>query len=45
MHATEHLMNDARRAGIKRVISKLDGAATLLDSVEGIVGRPREKTG
>ena len=45
MHATEHLMNDARSAGIKHVISKLDGAATLLDSVEGIVERPREKTG
>ncbi len=44
MHASEHLTNDARSAGIKYVISKLDGAAILLDSVESIVERPRGKT-
>ena len=44
MHASEHLMKDARNAGIKDVISKLDGPATLLASVERITQKPRDGT-
>lgn len=40
MHASEHLMKDARNAGIRDVISKLDGPANLLASLENIVERP-----
>jgi DNA-binding NarL/FixJ family response regulator len=44
MHASEHLVKDARDAGIKEVISKLDGPATLLASVESIAQKPRDPT-
>jgi DNA-binding NarL/FixJ family response regulator len=40
MHASEHLVKDAQRAGIRDVISKLDGPATLLASVESIARKP-----
>ena len=40
MHASEHLVKDAQRAGIKEVVSKLDGAATLMASVESVLPKP-----
>ena len=40
MHASEHLVKDAQRAGIKDVVSKLDGAATLMASVESVLPKP-----
>jgi DNA-binding NarL/FixJ family response regulator len=39
-HTTEHIMKDAERAGIKQVVSKLDGPATLMASVESIIPKP-----
>ena len=42
MHASEHLVKDAQRAGIKHVVSKLDGPATLMAYVESIVRKPGE---
>jgi DNA-binding NarL/FixJ family response regulator len=42
MHASEHLLKDAQRAGIRDVVSKLDGPATLMASVESIVQEPGE---
>jgi DNA-binding NarL/FixJ family response regulator len=41
MHASEFLVQDAQRAGIKAVVSKLDGPATLMASVESLI---RERT-
>jgi DNA-binding NarL/FixJ family response regulator len=43
MHATEHLVKDAHRAGIKDVVSKLDGPATLMASVERVVSKPDQQ--
>lgn len=37
MHANPHLVKDAQNAGIRKVISKLDAPAKLLDSLESIV--------
>lgn len=37
MHASEHLVKDAQNAGIKDVVSKSDGPANLLASLENIV--------
>ncbi len=39
VHASEFLKHDAQRAGIKAVISKLDGPAALMASVESITGK------
>jgi hypothetical protein len=39
-HAPEHLVKDAQRVGIKDVVSKLDGPAKLMASVESIVPKP-----
>lgn len=36
MHAGEFLEQEAQRAGIRAIISKLDGPATLMASVESI---------
>jgi DNA-binding NarL/FixJ family response regulator len=44
MHASEHLMKDAQNAGIKDVISKSDGPARLLTSLENIVKNPGSET-
>jgi DNA-binding NarL/FixJ family response regulator len=44
MHASEHLMKDAQNAGIKDVISKSDGPAKLLTSLENIVKNPGSET-
>ena len=44
MHASEFLMQDAQRAGIKAVISKLDGPATLMASVESITRKSGNET-
>jgi DNA-binding NarL/FixJ family response regulator len=41
MHASEFLVQDAQRVGIKAVVSKLDGPATLMASVESLI---RERT-
>ena len=41
MHAGQHLVNEAHSAGIRDVVSKTDGPAKLLASVESIVGRSR----
>lgn len=43
-HTAEHIMRDAERAGIKEVVSKLDGPATLIASVESIVKKPDDQT-
>ena len=40
MHSTEHLVKDAQRAGIKDIVSKLEGPARLMASVESIVPKP-----
>jgi two-component system, NarL family, invasion response regulator UvrY len=45
MHAGQHLVKEAYRAGIKDVVSKLDGPAKLLASVESIVERSRNDAG
>jgi hypothetical protein len=44
MHASEFLEQDAQRAGIKAVISKLDGPATLIASVESITRKSGTET-
>ncbi len=44
MHASDFLEPDARRAGIKAVISKLDGPATLMASVESITRKSGNQT-
>jgi hypothetical protein len=36
-------MKDAERAGIKQVVSKLDGAAKLMASVESVVPKPDQR--
>ena len=41
MHAGQHLVNEAHSAGIRDVVSKLDGPAKLLASVENIVESSR----
>jgi DNA-binding NarL/FixJ family response regulator len=43
MHASEHLAKDAQN-GIREVISKMDGPANLLASVENIAQKPRDQT-
>lgn len=44
MHASEHLAKEAQNAGIREVISKMDGPANLLASVENIAQKPRDQT-
>jgi len=44
MHASEHLVKDAQNAGIKDVVSKADGPAKLLASLEKIVKNPGSET-
>jgi DNA-binding NarL/FixJ family response regulator len=44
MHASEFLIEDARRAGIKSIVSKSDGPATLVAAVESIAGKPGSET-
>ena len=43
MHASEHLVKDAQSAGIRDVISKLDGPANLLASVENITQKSSDQ--
>jgi DNA-binding NarL/FixJ family response regulator len=43
MHASQYLAKDARNAGVRDVVSKLDGAASLLASVRSIVNRTRRE--
>lgn len=43
MHASEYLAQDAQRAGIKDVVSKLDGPAKLMASVENFVPKPDQR--
>ncbi len=44
MHASEHLVKDAQNAGIKDVVSKSDGPANLLASLENILKNSRNET-
>jgi DNA-binding NarL/FixJ family response regulator len=44
MHPSEHLVKDAKKVGIRDVISKLDGPATLLASIESIAKKPPDQT-
>ena len=44
VHASEFLEQDAQRAGIKAVISKLDGPATLMASIESITRKSGNET-
>jgi DNA-binding NarL/FixJ family response regulator len=43
MHASEHLVKDAQSAGISDVVSKLDGPANLLASVESITQKSSDQ--
>jgi DNA-binding NarL/FixJ family response regulator len=43
MHASEFLMQDAQRVGIKAVVSKLAGPAALMASVESITRKSRHE--
>jgi DNA-binding IscR family transcriptional regulator len=44
MHPSEHLVKDAKDIGIRDVISKLDGPATLFASVESIAKNSNDQT-
>jgi DNA-binding NarL/FixJ family response regulator len=44
MHPSEHLVKDAKNVGIRDVISKLDGPATLFASIESITKKPQDQT-
>jgi len=40
LHASEDLMKDAQEAGFKHIVSKLDGAAGLIASLENMAKGP-----
>ena len=44
MHSSDHLVKDAQEVGIRDVISKLEGPAMLLATIESIAGKPRGQT-
>jgi DNA-binding NarL/FixJ family response regulator len=41
MHTAEPLVREAKKAGIRRVVSKSDGAAFLLSSVTELLSQPQ----
>ena len=44
MHSSDHLVKDAQEVGIRDVISKLEGPAMLLATIESIASKPRAQT-
>jgi len=44
MHSSDHLVKDAQEVGIRDVISKLEGPATFLATIESIASKPRGPT-
>ena len=44
MHSSDHLVKDAQEVGIRDIISKSEGPATLLATIESIAGKPRGQT-
>jgi hypothetical protein len=44
MHSSDHLVKDAQEVGIRDVISKLEGPAMLLATIESIASEPRGQT-
>jgi DNA-binding NarL/FixJ family response regulator len=43
-HSSDHLVKDAQEVGIRDVISKLEGPAMLLATIESIASKPRGQT-
>jgi two-component system nitrate/nitrite response regulator NarL len=43
LHASEDLMKDAQEAGFKHIVSKLDGAAGLIASLENMAKGPESE--
>jgi DNA-binding NarL/FixJ family response regulator len=44
MHSSDHLVKDAQEVGIRDVISKLEGPATLLATIESIASKSHGQT-
>jgi DNA-binding NarL/FixJ family response regulator len=44
MHSSDHLVKYAQEVGIRDVISKLEGPALLLATIESIASKPRGQT-
>ncbi len=44
MHSSDRLVKDAQEVGIRDVISKLEGPAMLLATIESIASKPRSQT-